>query len=527
MTTRFTRSAFALSGIFALSLSMASPIAFAQEVDGEQPGPAAATAPVSVIDASKPGSITIHKFLFDNPTLPGTGEVAAPPAGATPLGGVKFKIETVKLAQPLNTPDGFAAARKLTADTAPVDTAPGKSWEVKTLDTGEAKQDLPVGVYKVTELPVTDASSITGLAKDKQLTAAAPFLVFVPMTNAARTGWNYDVNVYPKNSETGATKEVSDAGKNVGDELTYTITGDIPVPGKGGKITKFVVTDELDSTKFAPAPTVAVSGKDINVDLTPDVDYKVEVVGTKVTVTFLKSGLAKLAKAKSDAIASTAPTAVNPQVVVTINAKVLPLDTNLPSVPNTATVVSNNGSTETDTTTPTNEVVSYFGKVRVNKVGEGDTPLDGAKFQLYTCGGTAEQPVLDGGPLTVNNKSEWVTADGGTLVIDSLHVTDFADNKEVSAPEKTYCLVETEAPAGYELLTQPFKFELKRADLVGDPKADGEPVMNTKTLQVTNVKSTTPNLPLTGGPGIVALVLAGLTLIGGGAWYGLRSTRKA
>lgn len=526
MTTRFTRSAFALSGIFALSLSMASPVAFAQEARGEEPGPAAAAAPVSVIDANKTGSINIHKFLFDNPTTPGTGEETAAPVGAKPLGGVKFKIEEVTLEKPLNTPDGFAAARKLTADSAPV--TAGKSWEVTTTADGSVSQaGLKVGVYKVTELPVTDASAVTGLEKGKQLTAAAPFLVFIPMTDSTHTKWNYDVHVYPKNSETGATKEVSDAGKNVGDELTYTITGDIPVPGKGGKITKFVVTDELDSTKFAPAPTVAVSGKDINVDLTPDVDYKVEVVGTKVTVTFLDSGLAKLAKAKSEAIASTAPTAVNPQVVVTINAKVLPLGTNLPSVPNTATVVSNNGSTETDTTTPTNEVVSYFGKVRVNKVGEGDTPLDGAKFQLYTCGGTAEQPVLDGGPLTVNNKSEWVTADGGTLVIDSLHVTDFADNKEVSAPEKTYCLVETEAPAGYELLTQPFKFELKRADLVGDPKADGEPVMNTKTLQVTNVKSTTPNLPLTGGPGIIALVLAGLTLIGGGAWYGLRSTRKA
>lgn len=525
MTTRFTRSAFALSGIFALSLSMASPIAFAQEVDGEQPGPAAAAAPASVIDASKTGSITIHKFLFDNPTTPGTGEVAEPPAGATPLGGVKFKIEAVKLDQPLNTPTGFAAARKLTADTATVDTAPGKSWEVTTSGTGEAKQALPVGVYKVTELPVTDASSITGLAKDKQLTAAAPFLVFVPMTNAARTGWNYDVNVYPKNSETGATKEVSDAGKNVGDEVTYTITGDIPVPGKNGSITKFEVKDSLDPTKFAANPTVKVSGKDINAVLTQDTDYKTTVTGTDVKVEFTPSGLKILADAKNEAIKATG-TKTNPQVVVEITAKVLPVEGNQPEVRNTGTVVSNNGSTETDTETPTNEVVTYFGKVRINKVDDENKKLDGAKFQVYTCSGTDEAPVLDSAPLKVNEKTEWVTV-GGTVVIDGLHVTDFADNKEVPTPEKTYCLVETEAPVGYELLTKPVKFDLKRADLAADEGAEGEPILNVKALQVTNVKSTTPNLPLTGGPGIVALVLAGLTLIGGGAWYGLRSTRKA
>lgn len=526
MTTRITRSAFALSGVLALSLSMASPMAFAQEPDGEQPGPTVATAPVSVIDATKPGSITIHKFLFDNPTTPGTGEVAEPPAGATSLGGVKFKIEKVTLDAPLNTPDGFAAARKLTADSAPV--TPGESWEVETAANGEAKQALPVGLYKVTELPVTDTAAVTGLTKDKQLTPAAPFLVFLPMTNSDRTSWNYDVHVYPKNSETGATKEVVDAGKNVGDELTYTITGDIPVPGKNKTLTKFIVKDSLDSTKFAPAPTVTVSTKDVDEALTVGTDYTVANAGTDVTVTFLRPGLDKLAKAKTQAITSTTGRAKNPQVVVTIAAKVLPLGNNMPDVPNSATVVSNNGSTDTDTETKTNEVKTYFGKVRVNKVGDADAKLDGAEFQLYTCSGTDEKPVLADGPLSVNSQTKWVTANGGTLLIDGLHVTNFADNKDVAEPEKTYCLVETKAPDGYELLTQPFKFELKSTELAGDPLAtDGEPIPNTKTLQVTNVKSTTPNLPLTGGPGIIALVLGGLALIGGGAWYGLRSTRKA
>ncbi|KAA8723759.1 SpaH/EbpB family LPXTG-anchored major pilin [Corynebacterium spheniscorum] len=522
MTTRFTRSTLALSGIFALSLTMAAPTVFAQE----EASTTAEAAQAHLINPAATGSIVVHKYLYDNPTTAGTGNPDdAVPADATPLGNVPFTIKKVTLTNPLNTPDGFAEAAKLTADTAPVDD--DSKVTMKTGPDGVATfSDLAVGVYLVSEDAV-DSSTVTGLEEGKQITPAAPFLVFVPMTNPKdRSSWNYDVNVFPKNSQTGATKEVEDAGANAGDEVTWTIKGDIPVPGADKTLSKYVVNDNLDASKVEK-PTVVVEGLNISPALTENTDYTVTITEGEeyqVSVEFTEVGLKKLAAAKNTEI--TGNNVPAPQVQVKITAKVLPLgEDGMPLLENKATVVSNNGSTEHDTTTNTDTVKSYFGKVKVNKVDEANKPLSGAKFQVFQCTGAAEDPTLEGESLTVNGVSEWTTDDQGTFTIDALHVTDFADNEEL-VDRSHYCLVETEAPMGYELLTKPVQFELTRADL-GYGEGEATPV-NLKTLaNITNVESTSPNLPLTGGPGIIALVLAGLALIGGGAWYGLRSSHKA
>lgn len=541
MTTRFTRSTLALSGIFALSLTMAAPTAFAQDgEEGGEPGAAgeitpggpitAEAAQAHLINPAAKGSIVVHKYLHDNPTTAGTGNPDdAVPADATPLGNVPFTIQKVTLANPLNTPEGFAEAAKLTADTATVE---GPTTTLKTGPDGVATfNDLAVGVYLVSEDAV-DSSTVTGLEEGKQITPAAPFLVFVPMTNPKdRTTWNYDVNVFPKNSQTGATKEVEDAGANAGDDVTWTIKGDIPVPGANKTLAKYQVKDNLDATKVG-TPTVVVEGLNITPALVNGTDYTVavnEVAGPpaehQILVEFTDAGLKKLADAKNAEI--TGDNVPAPQVQVKITSQVLPLGADgMPLLENEAIVVSNNGSTEHDTTTNTDTVKSYFGKVKVNKVDEANKPLSGAKFQVFQCTGAAEDPTLEGESLTVNGVSEWTTDDQGTFTIDALHVTDFADNKDLAEPGH-YCLVETEAPEGYELLTKPVQFELTRADLGYGGEGEATPV-NLKTLaNITNVESTSPNLPLTGGPGIIALVLAGLALIGGGAWYGLRSSRKA
>lgn len=537
MTTRFTRSTLALSGIFALSLTMAVPTAFAQEgEESGEPGAAgeitpggpitAEAAKAHLINPEAKGSIVVHKYLHDNPTTAGTGNPDdAVPADATPLGNVPFTIQKVTLTNALNTPEGFAEAAELTADTAKVE---AKKTTLKTGSDGVATfSDLDVGVYLVSEDAV-DSSTVTGLEEGKQITPAAPFLVFVPMTNPKdRTTWNYHVNVFPKNSQTGATKEVEDAGANAGDDVTWTIKGDIPVPGANKTLAKYQVKDNLDATKVG-TPTVDVEGLNITPALVNGTDYTVavnEVAGEhQILVEFTEDGLKKLADAKNAEI--TGDNVSAPQVQVKITSEVLPLGADgMPLLENEATVVSNNGSTEHDTTTKTDTVKSYFGKVQVNKVNEANEPLKGAKFQVFQCTGAAEDPTLEGESLTVNGVSEWTTDDEGTFIIDALHVTDFADNKDLAEPGH-YCLVETEAPAGYELRTKPVQFELTRADL-GYVEGEATPVNLKALANITNVESTSPNLPLTGGPGIIALVLAGLALIGGGAWYGLRSSRKA
>lgn len=549
MTTRFTRSAFALSGIFALSLSMASPMAFAQEVgeevsgpgavppvssEGEESAPGAAAAQAHYIDPDADGSIVIHKFLFDNPVDRGTGNSTdKAPEGATALGNVPFSVQKVKLSQPLNTAAGFAEAAKLTPSSATVDPE-SPAVTKSTLDNGVATFDkLAVGVYLVKELPVA-GNEVKGLEKGKELAAAAPFLVFIPMTNPAdRTSWNYNVNVFPKNSQTGAEKKVIDKGAQVGQQLYWDIFGDVPVPAENHQLSEFVVTDEVDATKVSQ-PKVTVSTVDNTVALVAS-DYEVVIneapepvtAGSKhkVEVKFTDAGLKKLTDAKLAAVKT--PGTADPRVKVEISATVRALGENGASLlENEAVVVTNNGSSKVGTTVKTNKVQSYFGRVKVNKVDESNKPLPKAKFQVFECTGSKDKPAVVGDAIEAGGKSEWETDASGSFTVDALHVTDFENNAETTEA-KHYCLVETEAPAGYELLTKPVQFDLTRADLgyTGLPEAK---IVNLKELAtITNVKSTTPNLPLTGGPGIIALVLGGLALIGGGAWYGLRSTRKA
>ena len=48
----------------------------------------------------------------------------------------------------------------------------------------------------------------------------------------------------------------------------------------------------------------------------------------------------------------------------------------------------------------------------------------------------------------------------------------------------------------------------------------------TLTKKVENVKSVTPQLPLTGGAGIGLIVGLGALIIGAGAWYAKRNTNR-
>lgn len=66
------------------------------------------------------------------------------------------------------------------------------SFTITTDGNGEATVTVPAaqqGKYFVKEIT----------SPDKVITPVESFYVYLPMTNAAKTGWNYDVHVYPKN----------------------------------------------------------------------------------------------------------------------------------------------------------------------------------------------------------------------------------------------------------------------------------------------------------------------------------------
>lgn len=458
------------------------------------------------------GTLTVVKKELGNDQQPGgpaTGEEIQNVLG-TNLGGVTFTLEQVTNVD-LSTNQGWKEASAI-ANGSPTD--PNLQLElVDTQETGEngvAKfQKLPVGLYRVTETKVP-----AGIVPSK------PFFVFLPMTSAASdaegstaTTWNYDPVVYPKNTRSDVKKEVQDADKNVGDSITYTIKSDIPaLADQNTTISKYIITDDLDEEQLTTtADKIAVRLSTSETPFEQGTDYSV-AVGTatqQVTITFTDAGLGKLTTAKK-----TDPAV---QVVTTIEAKVSAIGETDGVVVNEAKTITNNGGGGGDTTTTSNEVKTTWGKLIVNKTNEAEEKLAGATFELYRCDANdtlqdsnPETEAVD--PLTVDGANSWTTDDQGAITIDGLHVTNVENNDQDI--DKYYCLVETQAPAGYAKLVEPIRFQLAGTTNVS------------YTADVVNVDDD-DFLPSTGGMGVGLLIAIGAGLIGAGAYAARRNSQSS
>ena len=157
-----------------------------------------------VIDTTKTGSITIHKYTDEaGKDDPATGKEDATqvPEEAVAIKDVGFTIYQVADATKLadyysSTPESLpAVSQYCTGSGKNVQLKAGvaeKKYgnEVKTNASGVAEfKDLPLGIYLVVE--TTSPAIVTG--------PCDPFLISVPMTTDG-DDWLYNVHVYPKNS---------------------------------------------------------------------------------------------------------------------------------------------------------------------------------------------------------------------------------------------------------------------------------------------------------------------------------------
>lgn len=489
-----TMRSVTFAAIAGLSLGIAAPgsIAVAQE---SQPAVVKAN-----IDFSKQGSLTIHKRdLAGAEAIPGTGAAVEGEAPGQPLSGVKFKIEKVNI--DLETAENWAELANLTAAQA---LAKGidqgfQAQEGTTGQNGEVKfENLPVGIYVVTE---TEAPQ--GVIK------GAPFVISVPFTNPTGTEWNYDPVVYPKNTKAEASKEVVDANKQIGEDITYTLKTPTPALTGEQEVKKYVITDDYDQDKVTPKVdeiNLEIAGETI-----PASDYSVANDGDKITITF--SNFEKLTANPSSQVVTTIPATVKAQGEIV----------------NSADVTFNNPNNENeieDVTIPTNEVFSYYGEVNVVKkdADETDKALEGAKFEVYRsdnaiCGDEDDVRILE--------NQEFVTNDEGKLKIEGLHATNIEDNNKII--DKTYCLKETEAPAGYA--TPQGEAAWNSFKITATPNKEGEKVVaggtiENASLEIENKKQDSPNLPMTGGMGVGILAAIGAAIVAAGAWFARRGAKN-
>ena len=340
------------------------------------------------------------------------------------------------------------------------------------------------------------------------IVSGAPFIVSVPMVNKASDAWNYDVIAYPKNTETKTEKTVKDADKNIQDAYSYTINADAPTWGEGKSLTAFRFEDQLDQRLDFQKVTEVKAGETV---LTAG-DYTVndpKANGNKLVVTLTEQGLAKVKS--GDKLSLTFEVKRN-KVGDTTELK------------NQADVIFNNPNTGNEVKNKTNEVVTYHGKLKVVKKDgkEAGKVLEGAEFELYRC--VSAQDKLEN-PLTVNGANKWTTGEDGTITIDGLHVTDFADNAQVTDVKK-FCLKETKAPAGYALPEKNVtEIDFTRDNIAKTGELNGDDKI-TLVSEIDNIKQDTPNLPMTGGAGVGILAAIGAAIVAAGAWFARRTARN-
>ena len=479
-----TARSVTFAAIVGLSLGISAPGALAQENAGTEQG----AVNKANIDFAKKGSITLYKKKGAESTTRATGKEMQDVPGEA-LQDVTYKI--TKLDYDLQKGDWTKF---------PQNAADAKGHETDTTfnqttgpDGKVAFENLDLGIYLVEETKAP-AGIVSG----------APFIVSVPMVNEASDAWNYDVIAYPKNTETKTEKTVKDADKNIQDAYSYTINADAPTWGEGKSLTAFRFEDQLDQRLDFQKVTEVKAGETV---LTAG-DYTVndpKANGNKLVVTLTEQGLAKVKS--GDKLSLTFEVKRN-KVGDTTELK------------NQADVIFNNPNTGNEVKNKTNEVVTYHGKLKVVKKDgkEADKVLEGAVFELYQCTSASEL----GSKIKIGNAENWTTGADGTFTIDGLHVTDFADNAQVTDAKK-FCLKETKAPAGYAKLDKPVEINFTRKDIAATGEGDDAVTL---VANVDNVKQDTPNLPMTGGAGVGILAAIGAAIVAAGAWFARRTARN-
>lgn len=156
---------------------------------------------------------------------------------------------------------------------------------------------------------------------------------------------------------------------------------------------------------------------------------------------------------------------------------------------------------------PTNDEVTRFGSIKIVKKSSGAEAkvLEGAEFQISHCEGDNGDKA--GEPLKFGESTAktFTTDDKGEVVIDGIKLNTFTNGAADKDTEERFCIVETKAPAGYELLAKPVVVKL-------DQKAN-EATVNLDQEIINVPKNAGFHLPLTGAHALLAISIAGIALL--------------
>jgi len=491
------------------------------------------------------GDLVIHKYVGAPVGGNATGEQLDTTGwtGVAPAAGVKFDLYLVgapvdPAAWPDVPPQGTYVRNKVSGNLEVFQAStlvgeyylqPAATPTVTTAAGGVgAATGLPRGIYLVIEnrndhrWPATNADTGEAMYISQ---VAAPFLVAVPMTAPDGSGWLDVVHVYPKNEPMTIAKAVETAGAvMVGDKVTYTITASVPSRIAESK-TLYVISDRMELALDPDLSSVAVDALVASAEpysLIKGTDFKVDYLteSRDVAVVILDPGKIKLDQASG--------------VVVTFDAYVNDGLLQAPGLTILNTAYGQFNPPEGGSfTSMSNTVTIDSAAIRVTKVDQAGQPLSGSSFKIASTQANAKAGnFLRLDPVTsvlydfdADAASDWTRL--GTendYTINPSNQAEFVGMRDRADVDgtlvwQTYWVVETSAPAGYNLLADPIEVSFENAfDQFADP-ADYDHVA---ILTVTNSKGFI--LPVTGGAGTVWLTVVGVVLIGAAVLVGV--TRK-
>lgn len=425
-------------------------------------------------------------------------------------------------------------------------------------DSEETKVTLDIGFYIVIE---------TGTSSDSASVASKSMLVPIPFVDDK--GWNYDLEITPKDEPVKIDKSILEGDEknkvnistnNVGDILRYQVDADIPHydASTNTQMVKYVITDTLSK------------GLDFYTKKDPENKNNIDIVvsdfsgGTKV----LEPGTLEVHEAQINGESYTYYSVSDGDYAVNYEGKTMIIIFDYPDImayndlqlnysvkindsavigvegnPNQVDLEYTNNNKTWNTSRPEDKTITYTYGLKINKVDEKTSkPLAGAEFQLSDeKGEVVETYTFNENGLLVLNSDDGKTAVTGSDGIAYL----------IGFKAGTYTLKETKAPNGYILpdgqmtlkVTETkgtndegkevvigvtytlikadgTKYELTVEDVGGESVADG-------SVAVTTIMNNPGiNLPKTGGAGTWMFTVGGILIMAGMATAFVKLRKK-